>query len=395
MPQSMLSKITGFLYCLLAFLLAFGSANIFELGYLRNVSEAVTSQNSYSPILFATCALASLFDKRVISQVLRMGRYIVPLMVLYITIVVGDLYYDITGLELEAFYYLKLFVAFTGFIIFSIYFAEYPSILTRSLNVFAWTCTLIVIAFFLGLLDQFSFFSNGRLWLFGENPNSFSFLMGVGALVHLYSLLEGKRFNVFRLVSILVLLFYIVLSGSRGSFIMCLLSMGVVLVPFIKKHFIVSIVLAFLISCVAFVFVQSVISRVSFFERMSTLTQEDERQVLLANSFSLFEERPLFGFGRHGYVVERLARFNDNRDAHNVLVSVLAMGGFFGGVALLWFIALLFNGSRKVMKKSLVPLSLFVYVFLISMKTGEILTYSMMWYTYAVVFAYSSKSTFC
>ena len=391
----MLSKITGFLYCLLAFLLAFGSANIFELGSLRNVSEAVTSQNSYSPILFATCALASLFDKKVISRVLKMGRYIVPLMIVFIAIVVGEFFYDITGLELEAFYYLKLFVAFTGFIIFSIYFAEYPVVLARSLNVFAWTCTLIVIAYFLGLLDPFSFFSNGRLWLFGENPNSFSFLMGVGALVHLYSLLGGDRFNVFRFVSILIILFYIILSGSRGSFIICLFSMGIVLIPFIKKHFIVSVVLALVISCVAFVFVQSIMSRVTFFERMSTLTQEDERQILLTNSFSLFEERPFCGFGRHGYTVERLVRFNDTRDAHNVLVSVLAMGGFFGGVALFWFIAVLFNGTRRVMKKSLVPLSLFVYVSLISMKTGEILTYSMMWYTYAVVFAYSNKSSFC
>ncbi len=390
----MLSKITGFLYCLLAFLLAFGSANIFELGSLRNVSEAVTSQNSYSPILFATCALASLFDKKVFSRITKMGRYIVPLLVLFIAIVVGDVIYDSSGLEQEAFYYLKLFVAFTGFIIFSLYFVEHPVILVRSLNVFAWTCTLIVIAYFLGLLDPFSFFSNGRLWLFGENPNSFSFLMGVGALVHLYSLLEGKRFNILRFFSILILLFYIILSGSRGSFIMCLLSMVIVLVPFIKKHFIVSIILALVVSCVAFVFVQSVMSKVSFFERMNSLTQEDERQILISNSFSLFEERPFFGFGRHGYVVERLVRFNDNRDAHNILVSVLAMGGFFGGIALLWFIVLLFNGTRKVIKKSLVPLSLFVYVFLISMKTGEILTYSMMWYTYAVVYAYTSKSKF-
>lgn len=391
----MLSKITGFLYCLLAFLLAFGSANIFELGSLRNVSEAVTSQNSYSPIVFATCALVSLFDKRVIIRILKMGRFVIPLIILLLSIIIGDVLYDSAGIETEYFYYLKLFIAFFGFIVFSSYFTEYPTVLKLSLNVFAWTCTLIVLAYFGGFLDQFSFFSNGRLWLFGENPNSFSFLMGIGALSHLFFLLERGKFNIFRIVSILILLFYIILSGSRGSLLICLISMGIILIPFIKNHLLASFLLAVIISCVAFVFIQSIMNQVTIFERMSTLTQEDERQVLLANSFSLFEERPFFGFGRHGYVTERLVRFNDYRDAHNVLVSVLAMGGFFGGVALLWFIVLLFNGTRKVMKKSLVPLSLFIYVFLISMKTGEILSYSMMWYTYAVVFAYSSKSTFC
>ena len=388
----MLAKILRFIYCLLAFLLAFGSANIFELGSLRNVSEAVTSQNSYSPILFATCALTSLFDKKVLSRVMQMGRFIVPLIFLFIAIVVGDITYSLSGFETELFYYLKLFIALTGVIIFSAFFTEYPDAIKLSLNVFAWTCSLIVVAYFLGFLKQFSYFSNGRLWMFGENPNSFSFLMGVGALVHLLIFVEGGKFRVFRIISVLIIVFYIILSGSRGTFIMCLASMGIILFPFIRKNIIVSVILAIIVAGVSTVFIQSITNQVSFFERMGTLTEEDERQVLLSNSFSLFQEKPFFGFGRHGYVVERLMRFNDHRDSHNIIVSVLAMGGFFGGVALIWYLIMLFIESKRVRKSSLIPLSLFIYVFLISMKTGEILTYSMMWYMYAVVYAYSKKA---
>ena len=93
---------------------------------------------------------------------------------------------------------------------------------------------------------------------------------------------------------------------------------------------------------------------------MGTITEEGERSALLSQAFSLFTERPFFGFGRHGYIIERFSRFNESRDSHNLFISILAMGGFFGGVSILSFTFSIFKRAVNKIKKTAIPFSFLV-----------------------------------
>ncbi len=387
-----MAKITSFFFYLLAFFLAFGSVNPFDLDSVRNVSEAVSTQDSLSPFLFVACSILSLFDPKVFKRISSMGRYYVLLLVLIFSIFMGDVLYNTSGPAFEALYYAKLLIATFGFMVFSIYFTEHLDVLRFSLILYGWVCVAIVCAYFIGLFDQYSFYSKGRLWLFGENPNSFSFLMGLGALIHLSSFLEGRKNKVIHFLSVLIIVFFIVLTGSRGSFIICLLSMVILALPYLKRNAVASAFIAIIVIGVSGFFIQSLSDQFSFVDRMGSLSQEDDRRELLVNSFSLFLDRPLFGYGRFGYLTERLLQFQDNRDSHNIIVSVLAMGGVVGGVAIILFLSMLFFKAKTAYKHNVFSLSLFIYMFLISLKTGEILSFSMMWYVFAVVFSSANIS---
>lgn len=385
----MISIVTRFLYYTLSFFLAFGSANPFRLDTLRDVSDVVSSQFSLSPFFFVGCFAISLLDQKVIRRIGQMKKYFFPLILLFIFILLGDVLYNSAGPEVEVNFYIKLLIAIAGFVVFSVYFSIYPKVMEQCLQVFAWTCSLIIVAYFLGFFNKYSYFSNGRLWLFGENPNSFSFLMGIGALVHLYSSVGIRKWRLLHLASVLVIILYIILSGSRGSFIMCLFSMLLVVYPAFKRKTITAAIVFIAIALIAFWGVQVETDQINFIERMETLTQEDERRDLMSNAISLFKERPLQGFGRYGYVTERFVRFNDPRDSHNLIVSSFVMGGLVAGISMVYFLLLLFKKTWRVSKISIIPLALFTYVFLIAMKTGEIITYSMMWFMFAVIFAFA------
>lgn len=387
---SFTSNLTKILFFLLAFFLAFGSVNPLNLSQVRGVSDAMSEQFSLSPILFLCCSILAVFDKQVFGKLPQMRAFWPLLLILLLSISLGDLFYSSTGLAEEKVFYAKLAIAMFGFITFSLYFTANPRLLRQCLEIYAWTCSIIVVSFFLGFLNPFLFYSNGRLWLFGENPNSFSFLMGFGALSHLCSILENKRFALFRLFAIIAIIIFIVLCGSRGSFIICIFSMGIALVTNSNKHIVVSLLVSIAAIVIIALFLRSRAEDITFFERMGTITEEAERSTLLSQAFSLFTERPLYGFGRHGYLIERFSRFNDFRDSHNMFISILAMGGFLGGISILSFIISLFKRAVKVINKTAIPISFLVYIVLISMKTGDIITYSMMWYIFAIVYSYSA-----
>lgn len=393
-----MKKISAVLLYFLAFLLPFGSVNPFNMSAIENVDEHMTEQMGFAPIVYALFCLLSCFDQDIFKYRARMKGFIWPLVFLLTTLAFASMM-DVgeTG-AVPLVYLIKLFVVEVGFYVMALYFMKYPQNLERSMLVYAYTCVAILFAFFIGLLSRYSYVSNGRLWLFGQNPNSFSFLMSLGALILAYKF-NQKRSNHYRvkfftftikiidILSIILLLLYIVLSGSRGSFLIVIVCMAILFFNkrMLRKAWIsVPIILAAI--SVGLHYYSSHEQEISLFNRLSE-TENNERTVLQTQTVGLFLERPVTGWGVNGYKSEMKKRYNENRDSHNVVITTFAMAGIIGGVALLFYlcrIAILCWMNRKY---NLLALVLFLDVFLMSMKTGGVLSFSMMWYAYAMVVA--------
>lgn len=384
-----MKAITKYSFVLLAIALAFGSFNPFDLRGAGNISESVEEQRGLTPLLFGLCMVFTWCDDRVRQEFSVFKKYYTPLLALLFFYILSSVIFDIsTAFSLM---FVKLFVAFTGFISYAIYFSLYPKNARSISLVFAGTCGIICASFFAGLLDGFYYFSNGRLWLWGENPNSYSFVLGLGALILGHEITKDIK-NVYKYIcgiSILMIIAYAFMSGSRGTLICLGVGLLLLFIDFIKKHwaiFVVALVIA--LSWLNFFF-SNYTEELSVFERFNDLQEGDSRQVLIKNAMTLFYDSPFWGYGVNGYEYMKETSFHDIRDSHNMLVSILATSGLLGFTSILCFFKRIIASIRTSFRNDKFATALFVYVFLISMKTGGIITYSMMWFAYALILSNS------
>lgn len=376
-------------YYILAFLSPFGSANLFKL---RSAAERTNEQNSILPIIFVVCILLSLCNTNVRNKYKLTKPLAYPLFAFYIVFAFAGLLSEYSDNLPEIIYLIKLFIAILGFLIISQTFIAYPKLLYRSVAIYAYTSVIIVVAFFLGLLEGGYYYSNGRLWFLGINPNTYSFMMGFALLILIYFAHRKDLKNIYRIINILFaipILLFILLSGSRGSLIFVSLSIFIILYKQILNRFLI-----YLISMLAIVVALSVISskmelEISTFERLETLGERGSREDLIGKTLSVFEKNPILGVGAIGYKNLMKKQFREERDAHNVVLVTLAMSGIIGLSFYLMFLCSLFKNAIKRSKNRILSFSIVLYMCLISLKTGSVLTYSLMWYIYAIALSYN------
>lgn len=384
-----MNKLTKYIYIVLSLALAFGSFNPFDLRGAGSITEQVEEQRGFTPLLFVACIFLSVLDSKVRPRFTEFKKLYTPLVWLCILYVFSSMVFNInTALEGYMFY-AKLLIAFSGFVVFTMYFNEYPDVLNTVCRIFAFTCAGICFLFFTGLLDGFYYFSNGRLWLFGENPNSYSFVLGFGALLLGKELLANDKI-IYRLIcalGVILILAYTFMSGSRGTLMFLGLSFAIIYSTFIKQHVGASIIVVVIgVIGLNFIFSRNV-EELSILERFSDLQSGDSREDLIKNALTLFYDSPLFGYGYNGYQYMKATSFHDMRDSHNMIVSILATTGLLGFFCIATFFKRVFSCIKTTLSENKLALSLFIYVFLISMKTGGIITYSMMWFAYSVIIA--------
>lgn len=366
------------LFWLLAFLFPFGSANIL---YLRTYTEkADGAQNSILPVVFFACILVSLTDSKIRKQFSQVKKFILPLTIFYLIMCVSDIMYGLS--EISLIFYVKLLVGISGFVIMSQTFIAYPQLLRQSLYIYAGVCCVVVLAFFAGLLDGAYFFSNDRLWIFGINPNTYSFMIGFALLIILYSMFQSKRrlYKIFAVIAIVFLAYFILLSGSRGT----LLFLALLLAIMFHKRIVYMGIFGLLSVVIVGIVAKQLDYEIIVFNRMSEGSLVDGRAQLIDQSLTIFEQSPLLGVGESGYRELMSILYNENRDSHNIIISNLAMTGIVGTMIFLTFICMLLKSVVVKSSFRLFSFVIFLYMFLISLKMGSILTYSLMWWIYAV-----------
>jgi hypothetical protein len=384
-----MKTITKYFFFLLAISFAFGSFNPLDLGASMNITDHEGEQKGFTPILFGMCTLLSLFDAEVRKGLKGIKIYITPLYCLLGVYFFSALIYDISSVADFLGTFVKLFVAFSGFIVFTQYFIVHHDVFKWTMRVFALTCSLIMVLFFTGRLEGLYYYSKGRLVLFGENANSYSFVMGLGVLILIRGLsYKWPVFVKFLFVGMsIVIYFYILMSGSRGTVLILGLALAIAYIDFLKKHAVISVAVVGAAGVLLLYMFNSSTEELSIFSRMEKLSNGDERSNLIENALTLFYQSPLWGVGVNGYYDAKANLFHDMRDSHNMIVSIMVNGGLVGFIAISTFLLRVFRNAKSVFRYDKYPVALFTYMFLISMKTGGILSYSLMWFVYALIIA--------
>ena len=218
-------------------------------------------------------------------------------------------------------------------------------------------------------------------------------MMGLGAIIlvnNIISVHKSKIILVVNILSVIAILLYVLLSGSRGSLLICLFVIIALSYKVLLKKVVFLILLLLIVTSIGISYISTKQDNVIIFERIADLQGgDDDREKLLSDAWSLFEDSPVLGWGRNGYVTERSIRFVEDRDSHNMLLSVGVMSGIIGLLGLLLFLFRIGSNCLKCVHDDFFPMAFFLYVFLISMKTGDVITFAMMWYCYAMIYAMS------
>jgi len=274
-----------------------------------------------------------------------------------------------------------------------------PRLIYLSAFIFSITCVILSFGYSYGFLDQFLLVSKGRVFFWGENPNSTSARYGLAFLFILHFIIRNplgfpkwRHLLWFALPAIMNL---IMATGSRGSFLILLVSVLIYLayVPFRSKGY--KLLLAFIFPVALYFFIDYIArtnQEYSLFERLSESVEEGEdagREKLNEEAIQIFLDNPLYGIGVQNFQDEMILRFNENRTVHNLYLYVLAISGIIGFTCFMWFLYYLVKSSYAIRRFSSFPLTLFLYIFLLAYKTGGILTYMLMWYVFSIIIALS------
>ena len=124
------------------------------------------------------------------------------------------------------------------------------------------------------------------------------------------------------------------------------------------------------------------------FSRYKILQNSEMEQALI-----IFMDNPLVGVGYNGYSEEKYLRGFDHRDSHNIVTSILVMGGIVGIIAFVALWITLIIPTIKCRGASVAPVALSVSMLLVSMKTGGVITYVLMWFIYAISYSWALSNT--
>lgn len=385
-------KITNILLYLLSISLAIGSINPFN-PVVGEQNEAVN--NGFTPLLLVLFLFFAMLDTKIYQGYKKIAKYVLLLIAFLIVVVLSSILYDINTWHSHIEFFLKLFIAELSFVVLFLYFYHYKQCLVISMKLYMATCIVIITLYFLGALDNYSYISNGRLVIFGENSNSFSARISLAFIFVLYFIKqnESKTFIIKwgLIVSCVLLYAYIFLSGSRGSFIAVSLCVCFVFVEYVKKH-IFALLFLLVVLGMGHYFISNTVAYVdsnySMFERLEELKEGNERSKLMKYAVDIYLDNPVWGCGVNGYEQEKRLRGYSTKDSHCIATSILAISGFVGISLFSIYIFCLLRENRKK-TANVMPFLITIFMLFISLKTGGVLTYMLMWYTYGVSLALS------
>jgi len=387
------SKFTCVLLIIFSVLLALGTWNPFlPAADIENENSGFSLAQIYSVIFIAYLFFIRFFN----CGQLKFASWKKYIVLFYITLLLSTFYWSINELSIStAVFFLKFFLSVSLCFLLPEIFVRNKKYLYYSLAAFSFACGFVALLFSIGLLDEFTYISKGRVFIFGENPNSTSGRITIAFLLLLYLIfknpLKWRRRRFWFCLLFFPMLMMIIASGSRGSFL--ILCMGIIaffllnpLVSNIKKY--VIFICSVIVLGIAVSLISSRHSEFSLFSRLENSFEYGEtggREKLNSYSLQIFEESPLIGKGTIGYSKEMSVKFNEYRSVHNLYIYVLATSGIIGFSLFMFFMMTLLTKSIQIRKSNHLPLIIFGYVFLLAYKTGGVLTYLLMWYLFAVI----------
>ena len=375
--------------------MALGTVNPFALSHSTRDQET-QSFLIYPALIFVIISFIS--DKKTLyfkSKIIWQNTLL--LFSLWIIIVLSDIIYGFNHIlvtEYNLFFFVRLLFCFFSFYILTILFIH-----TRKLEECLLIFSIIMVILFLPFLLKIQAFSsnfmisNGRLWMYGENPNTFSARMSI-AIIFFSNCILQKKFNLYVRITfvifVFILTFGVLLSGSRGSLAIVTLSFCYLIFKDLKTSKLILIGIPSIILGIILLINFIDLDTFSIFNRFEKLADNDNpREVFMVQAIDIWKDHPIIGSGYDGYQNEKLILFREVKDSHCIVTSILAMGGILGVMCFLTFISGLLRYQYKIIKRSAIPFILSVFMFFVSLKTGGIIAYFFMYYIYSWCMAYS------
>jgi O-antigen ligase len=308
---------------------------------------------------------------------------------------VSGLFYIGSSYELPV-YNFKLLICIVFFVALCGYFARYPEQVHRSLLAFS-LGAIVFAALVLFVFPGVTTTVRGQLIVMGENPNSTSGRLAVSfiyiAAVCILNPLKVSKARFILLGASLPVLYLIVASGSRGSLLAVLVASAVLLL-YAKIKLKYKVFGMFAVVASAPYFVGYLLSQDGIADRWLSAADGDTagRDTIWIDAIGIFLRNPIFGTGEAGYFQEIYYKQGVYIDTHNLFLYIAVCGGFVSLGLFLMFLLSLFQKARSAARAGNVfPFVLLVYVFLIASKTGGVLTYLLMWYLFALVYAFGTS----
>ena len=263
------------------------------------------------------------------------------------------------------------------------------SLITKVLNVYLIS---IITMYFLVLLGAGTEFINGRLKLFGENPNSIgvkvviAFLIVVARLINSRFQLNKALLNIFCCVATLDL---IILTGSRGALISVFLGL-MVLVWYMKINVWRKIALGVAGGGFSLLLLNYIMSvNAAFSERiLNTIERGDTgREELWNAAWSIIENNLIMGVGLSGALPEMFRYTGRLMYPHNVFLYVLMTTGVVG---LLFYLMFIFRLARNLYRTfkitgQVVFLVMLAVVIFNMAKSGGAINKIFFWFFFAIL----------
>ncbi|PKA96795.1 O-antigen ligase [Flavobacteriaceae bacterium MAR_2009_75] len=250
----------------------------------------------------------------------------------------------------------------------------------------------IILLYILALSGVGTEFKNGRLLLFGENPNSIGVKAVVAFLVVVSRLINDKlSLKKILLNSLFVFstLNLIILTGSRGALLSVFLGLAV-LILFMKITIWKKILLTIGGIGFSILFLGIVMKTNPAFERriMNTIeTGDTGRNDLWESSLIIIEDNLFLGVGLAGALPEMMKYTGRLIDPHNVFLYVLMTTGLFGFLFYLIFILKLWKNLHQSFKRNgrVVFLVMLAVVLFNMGKTGGAIGKIFFWFFFAIL----------
>lgn len=310
-------------------------------------------------------------------------------LIFFILLIIGALKpYHLDG---ESAFNLKFLASILFYIFLSTFFSIYPNLIQTSLVSFGIGAGLLCLLFTFNILGESAYeIRNDRLILLGENPNSLSIRISLGVLFLVWAALENglklSKFKRFLLLLPIPFMFnLIIISGSKGSFLLCVGSLS--LYVFLLKN--VSIKLKrfvlFFASVIVF-FAISIFFESALYTRFIESELTSGRSDIWNTALDISSDN-IFGVGEVGYKIEIFNSIGKIIDTHNLFIYLLVTGGVLSLLLFLFFLYVLFVRLLRsyVIDRNIINLLIFFSMLFVMSKTGGVLSYLIMWYFLACV----------
>jgi len=293
-------------------------------------------------------------------------------------------------------YWSKLLVAIVLCIVLPVAFRD-EKLINLSILAFSLSSVLLSVLVLTGLMNGYAEVINGRLYLWGENPNSSSTRWAAAILFLIYITLKNpfglKAYRYFLIIGILPLIVLIFMSGSRGSLIIAFLCVVIYFFRYTKAN-LFKIVLYSAIIAIPLLFVFTKYVNLDDFATIDRLQDSVDqggneiRTQLLIGALQIFADSPIYGVGNTNFMNLMTTRFQFENTVHNLYAYILAISGLCGFLPFSVFLWRMIKGCWIVRKVDIFPGLLLFFICFIASKTGGILCYLLMWYIYALILSY-------